>query len=114
MREGGGRSALIAGASIAAVELPTAIPYFATIAAIVASSASVAGEVGLLVAYNVAFILPLLAIIVVLLVAGDRADPMLTKGGAWLQRRWPIVLAGLLLLVGGGLVVIGGAGLVKQ
>ncbi len=114
MRSGGGGSALIAGASIAAVELPTAVPYFAVIAGIVASSASVPQEIGLVVLYNVAFVLPLLAIIVVLLVAGEHADPWLQKGGAWLQRRWPVVLATLLLLVGGGLTVLGGTGLVKQ
>jgi cytochrome c biogenesis protein CcdA len=114
MRSGGGGSALIAGASIAAVELPTAVPYFAVIAGIVASSASLPQEIGLLTLYNVAFVLPLLAIIVVLLVAGDRADPWLEKAGAWLQRRWPVVLATLLLLVGGVLAVLGGTGLVKQ
>jgi hypothetical protein len=68
----------------------------------------------LLTLYNVAFVLPLLAIIVVLLVAGDRADPWLQKAGAWLQRRWPVVLATLLLLVGSVLAVLGGTGLVKQ
>jgi cytochrome c biogenesis protein CcdA len=114
MRSGGGGSALIAGASIAAVELPTALPYFAVIAAIVASSASVVQEIGLLALYNVAFVVPLLAIIVVLLVARERADPWLQKGGAWLQRRWPVVLATLLLLVGSVLTVLGGSGLVKQ
>lgn len=114
MSDAGGHSALIAGASIAAVELPTAVPYFAVIATIVASSASVPGEIGLLVAYNVAFIAPLLAIVVVLLVAGDRAGDLLSKGGAWLQRRWPVVLAGLLLLVGSGLIIVGGAGLVRR
>ncbi|MGO9754174.1 MAG: GAP family protein [Solirubrobacteraceae bacterium] len=115
MRGGGsGGSALIAGATIAAVELPTAVPYFAVIAGIVASSATVPQEIGLLALYNAAFVLPLLAIIVVLLAAGGRADPWLQKGGAWLQRRWPVVLACLLLLVGGGLTVLGGTGLVKQ
>jgi cytochrome c biogenesis protein CcdA len=114
MRSGGGGSALIAGASIAAVELPTAVPYFAVIAGIVASSASVPQEIGLLALYNVAFALPLLAIIVVLLVAGEQADPWLQKGGEWLQRRWPVVLATLLLVVGSGLTVLGGTGLVKQ
>ncbi|MGO9976858.1 MAG: GAP family protein [Solirubrobacteraceae bacterium] len=115
MRDGGSAgSALIAGASIAAVELPTALPYFAVIAGIVASSASLAQEIGLLAIYNLAFVLPLLAIIVVLLVAGGRADPWLQKGGAWLQRRWPVVFACLLLLVGSGLTVLGGTGLVKQ
>jgi cytochrome c biogenesis protein CcdA len=114
MRNSSGGSALIAGASIAAVELPTAVPYFAVVAAIVGSSASVPQEIGLLALYNVAFVLPLLAILVVLLLAGDRADPWLEKGGAWLQRRWPIVLVVLLLLVGSALTVLGGTGLVKQ
>jgi cytochrome c biogenesis protein CcdA len=59
LRSGGGGSALIAGASIAAVELATAVPYFAVIAGIVASSASVPQEIGLLVLYNVAFVLTL-------------------------------------------------------
>jgi cytochrome c biogenesis protein CcdA len=111
---GGGGSAVIAGASIAAVELPTAVPYFAVIAGIVASSASIAQEIGLLALYNAVFVLPLVAIIVVLIVAGDRADPWLQKAGAWLQARWPLVLASLLLLVGSALTVLGGTGLVKQ
>ena len=64
--------------------------------------------------YNVAFVLPLLAIIVLLLAAGNRADPWLQRGGAWLQRRWPVVLASLLLLVGSALTMLGGTGLVKQ
>ena len=114
MRSGNGGSALIAGASIAAIELPTAFPYFAVIAGIVASSATLTQEIGLLALYNVAFVLPLLAIIVLLLLAGERADPWLQKGGAWLQRRWPVVLASLLLLVGSALTVLGGTGLVKQ
>jgi len=114
MRSDGNGSALITGASIAAVELPTAVPYFAVIAAIAASSASVAQQIGLVALYCVAFVLPLVAIIVVLLVAGERADPVLQAAGAWLQRRWPVVLATLLLLVGTVLTVLGGAGLLKQ
>jgi cytochrome c biogenesis protein CcdA len=113
-RGGGGSSALVAGASIAAIELPTAAPYFAVIAGIVASSASVPQEVGLLVLYNVAFVVPLLAIIAVMLCAGRRADKWLQTGGAWLQRRWPVVLASLLMFVGSILAVLGGSGLVKQ
>ncbi len=114
MRSGGHGSALITGASIAAVELPTAVPYFAVIAGIVASSATVPQQIGLVALYCLAFVLPLLAIIVALLVAGERADPLLQKSGAWLQRRWPVVLATLLLLVGGALTVLGGAGLLEQ
>ena len=113
-RSGSGGSALIAGASIAAVELPTAAPYFAVIAGIVASSASVPQEIGLLALYNVAFVLPLLVIVVLIAFGGERADRWLQQSGAWLQRRWPVVLASLLLFVGSALAVLGGTGLVKQ
>jgi cytochrome c biogenesis protein CcdA len=114
MRKDGRGSALLTGASIAAVELPTAAPYFAVIAAIVASDAGLPAEAGMLVLYNIAFVLPLLAIIVALLIAGKRADPWLQRSGAWVQRRWPVVLAGLLMFVGGVLAALGGSGLLKQ
>ncbi|MGO9821575.1 MAG: GAP family protein [Solirubrobacteraceae bacterium] len=109
-----GGSALVTGMSIAAVELPTAAPYFAVIAGIVASSANLPQEIGLVALYNACFVLPLLAIVAVLVFAGERADPWLQKGGAWLQRRWPVVLAVLLLVVGSALTILGGTGLVKQ
>lgn len=113
-RGGGGGSALFTGALIAAIELPTAAPYFAVIAGIVASSASIPQEIGLLLLYNVAFIVPLLAIIAVMLFAGRHADSWLQRGGAWLQRRWPVVVASLLVFVGSVLAVLGGSGLVRQ
>jgi cytochrome c biogenesis protein CcdA len=109
-----GGSALAAGATVAAVELPTAAPYFAVIAAITASTASLPEEIGLVTLYNVAFVLPLVAIVVLLAVAGDRADPWLARGGEWLQRRWPVVLAVLLLFVGSMLAILGGSGLLRQ
>jgi cytochrome c biogenesis protein CcdA len=109
-----GGSALIAGASIAAIELPTAAAYFAVIASIVASTSSIPEQVLLLVIYNVAFVAPLLAIVAVLVFAGARAQPLLARGGSWVQRRWPTVLAVLLLLVGSVLMLLGGAGLVRQ
>jgi cytochrome c biogenesis protein CcdA len=112
MREGGGGSALALGASIAAVELPTAAPYLGVIAAIVAQRPSVPQTIALLTLFCAAFVAPLLAILVVLLVAGDRAAPGLETGGAWLQRHWPVVLAALLLLVGGGLTIAGANGLI--
>jgi cytochrome c biogenesis protein CcdA len=114
MRGGGGGSAFAAGASISGAELPTAAPYFAVIAGIVASSANIPEQIGLVALYNVAFVAPLLAIVAALFVAGDRADPWLERFGAWLGRRWPLVLAGLLLLVGSVLTLLGGAGLVKD
>jgi cytochrome c biogenesis protein CcdA len=111
-RGGGGGSALVAGATIAAVEFPTAAPYLAVIAATVASSATVPQEIAILALYNLAFVLPMIGIVVALMVAGDRAKPWLEKGGAWLQRRWPVILAGLLTFVGAALAIVGGAGLI--
>jgi cytochrome c biogenesis protein CcdA len=110
----GGSSAFVTGASISAVELPTAAPYFAVIAGITASDAAIPQEVLLLVLYNVAFVLPLIVIVLILLLAGDRADPLLQRVGDFVQRRWPVVLAGLLLFVGAVLTLLGGTGLVKE
>jgi cytochrome c biogenesis protein CcdA len=111
MRRGGGGSALALGASIAAVELPTAAPYLGVIAAVAAARPSVPQTIALLALFCAAFVAPLLGIIVVLAVAGDRAAPVLGRAGAWLERQWPVVLAALLLLVGGGLTVAGASGL---
>ena len=108
-----GGSALAAGASIAVVELPTAVPYFAYAVAVVGSSATTPGKIALVGIYNVAFITPLLVIAFALLIIGEAADPWLKRAGDWLQRRWPTVLATLLLLVGSALTLVGATGLVR-
>src|SRR5438067_1802734 len=51
-----GRSSAILGATITAVELPTAFPYFAAIAAIVGSGLDVARQAVLLLLFNVCFV----------------------------------------------------------
>jgi cytochrome c biogenesis protein CcdA len=106
-RGGGGGSAFITGGTIAAIELATALPYFAVIAAIVALDTSIPKEIVLVAIYCGAFVAPLLGMIAALVVFGERVDPWLDRGGAWLQRRWPVVLAALLLLAGGALSVAG-------
>ena len=109
--KGSGGSSFVTGASLAAVELPTAAPYLAVIAGLVASTLTIPEEVLLLLLYNLAFIAPMLVILGVLIVAGERADPLLRRVGDWIQRRWPVVLAGLLMFVGGVLAILGGLGL---
>src|SRR5205807_7091032 len=68
-----GRSSWLLGASITAVELPTAFPYFAAIAAIVGADLGPARGLVLLLLFNVCFVLPLLAIIATLTFAPDRS-----------------------------------------
>jgi len=105
------RSSAILGATITAVELPTAFPYFAAIATVVGSGASVPRQVMLLVLFNVCFVLPLLGIAVVLAVAGDGADALLTQARDALRANWPKLLAVVGCLVGVFVVLLGVTGL---
>lgn len=104
-------SSMLLGASITAVELPTAFPYFAAIAAIVGSGLGTGRQFGLLLVFNICFILPLLGIILTLVVAGDRADRALAKTRRLFERRWPHLLFGLILLVGVIAILFGATGL---
>ena len=58
--------------------------------------------------------LPLLLIIGTLSVAGDRAEPILTKGRVFLQRHWPELLAGLALIAGAFVTMLGVTGLTSS
>ena len=71
-----------------------------------------AQQLALLALYNLTVVLPLLAILVVLLGGHEGADRWLAQAGAWIQRRWPLVLAGLLMFVGGALTLLGARGLI--
>jgi cytochrome c biogenesis protein CcdA len=105
------KSSAILGATISAVELPTAFPYFAAIAAIVGSGLHPVKQLVLLVLFNVCFVLPLLAIIATLTFADDKADRVLATGRRFLQRNWPLLLSGLLGLAGVFILVLGVTGL---
>jgi cytochrome c biogenesis protein CcdA len=106
-----GKSSAILGATITAVELPTAFPYFAAIAAIVGSGLGPARQLTLLLLFNLCFVLPLLGIVGTLWFAGDHAERMLAAGRDFLQRHWPAVLAGLALIAGVFVVLLGVTGL---
>ena len=106
-----GKSSAILGATITAVELPTAFPYFAVIAAIVGSDLDPVRQLILLLMFNFCFVLPLLAIMATLAFAGDQAEQVLATGRNFLQRHWPAVLAGLALVAGLFVIVLGVTGL---
>jgi cytochrome c biogenesis protein CcdA len=106
-----GKSSAVLGATITAVELPTAFPYFAAIAAIVGSGLDPVRQLVLLVLFNVCFVLPLLGIVGTLWLAGDHADQLLAAGRNFLQRHWPAVLAGLALFAGVFVILLGATGL---
>jgi cytochrome c biogenesis protein CcdA len=94
------KSSLLLGAGIIAVELPTAFPYFAAIAATLGSGRPLAQQIVLVGVYNLCFVLPLMAILVTLLLAGEHASQVLTRGREAVERGWPVVFAALLVLGG--------------
>jgi cytochrome c biogenesis protein CcdA len=110
----GRRSSLLLGATIMALELPTAFPYFAAIAAIVGAGLDPGRSLGLLLIFNVCFVLPLVAIVVILTVAGRRSERVLAIGRRFMERRWPHILAVLVMMVGLAAVALGATGLAAQ
>jgi cytochrome c biogenesis protein CcdA len=106
-----GRSSWVLGASITAVELPTAFPYFAVIAAIVGADVDALGDVLLLLLFNVCFVLPLVGILATLTFAPASSDRLLSSGRRFLQGRWPEVLASLAFVAGVFVVALGVSGI---
>jgi cytochrome c biogenesis protein CcdA len=113
-RPGRTRSAFLLGAGIMLVELPTAFPYFAVVAAVVGSGLNIGGRILLIAVYNVCFVLPLLGILATVLFAGDQAGPLLARGRDFLQRRWPLLLAVLGLVAGVFVSVLGVTGILGR
>jgi cytochrome c biogenesis protein CcdA len=108
------RSPALMGAAISVVELPTAFPYFAAIAAIVGSGLGVTRQLILLGVYNFVFVLPLLGIWGVLLIAGERAVQRLERVRAWGRQNWPTIAACVSLLAGVFVLTLGVTGLLGR
>lgn len=105
---------LLLGAGIALVELPTAFPYFAAIAAVVGSGQNLVSQIVLIAIYNVCFVLPLLAIVLMLRIFGARAVEILSRAREYLRRRWRPIVAAISLIVGIFVVALGVTGLIGQ
>ena len=101
------RSSLVVGAGIAIVEFPTAIPYLAVIAAVVEAGVSIPTQVVLLVIFNVCFLLPVLAILGIRMLAGERARRMLNRMKTKVDGFLATLAPGLVLLVGIVLIAVG-------
>jgi cytochrome c biogenesis protein CcdA len=105
------RPAGLLGAGIMAVELPTALPYFAAIAAIVESGHNDGAQIVLVLLYNVAFVVPLLALFAVLEIAGARGVRIAEHARLELNRWAPRVAPAALVLASVVLLTLGAVGL---
>jgi cytochrome c biogenesis protein CcdA len=101
------RSSLYLGGGIALVEFPTALPYFAAIAAVVGSGKSIPTEVILLAIFNLCFVLPLVAIFVLRTFAGDRTQALLTRARTRVDGWLATLVPGIVALIGLALVAVG-------
>jgi cytochrome c biogenesis protein CcdA len=105
------RTSILVGAGIMAVELPTALPYFAVIAAVTSSGRAVTTQVALVLLFNLAFVAPLLAVLAIRQLAGPRGLDWLTATRERLERHAEQLVPALVLLVAVILLAIGTVGL---
>jgi cytochrome c biogenesis protein CcdA len=108
------RSSFLLGALIMAVELPTAVPYFAAITALAASGERFSTQAGLLVLFNALFVAPLVAILAIRLLAGPPGQRALARLRDRLDRQLARLIPGLVGLAGVALVILGTVGVVTD
>jgi len=104
------RSTFALGAAIMSVELPTAFPYFAVVAAVVGSDQSLPRQLFLIAIFNVAFIAPLVAIVALRRLVGPRVERPLASVRARLDRHTGALVAGVTAVLGVALLLVGGVG----
>jgi cytochrome c biogenesis protein CcdA len=108
----GGRGAFVSGAALAALELPTAVPYFAAIAAVEESRVGVVTAIAMLALFNLAFVAPLLLIALLSRVWGERMATRAEEVRTRFLTHLGGVIALLLLVLGLALIGVGAYGLV--
>jgi len=99
--------ALLAGAGMTIVGLPGAVPYLAAIDLVLRSDLTNAQTVTVLLAYNIVFISPLVAIVAVSLLLGERSRPLLDLVRGFFDRWGQRFVVGLMLAFGAVLIVDG-------
>jgi cytochrome c biogenesis protein CcdA len=102
---------LLLGAGIMAVELPTAVPYFAAIAAVVESGHSDSTQIVLLLLYNAAFIAPLVLLLVILALTGSRGIQIAARARVQLDLWAPRIAPAALVVASVVLLALGVRGL---
>jgi len=105
-------SAFALGAGIMAIELPTAFMYFGVISAILAAHQAAPAEFALVVAYNVLFVAPLIALLAIRRWGGERVDGWITSAESRVRYVGQLALSGVAALAGAALLAIGLSGLV--
>jgi cytochrome c biogenesis protein CcdA len=102
-------SALVLGAVVTFLDLPTAFPYFGAIGVMVSADLPLAAQLVLLGMFNVLYVLPLVLVLLAHLAFGERCHERLTRLRATVERiAAPLLAAGA--GVAGVVLVARGAG----
>jgi cytochrome c biogenesis protein CcdA len=100
-----GGSAFYVGAAIMATELPTALPYFGALIAITEGTHGLAAPLTLVLVYNIVFVAPLIAILVLIVFAGDGGARIAARVRTRMIRHTPVLLPLLVGALGVALIV---------
>ena len=100
-------SAFVLGAAMTVVDLPTAFPLFIVVGAIVHQDLDPAAEAGLLVLYCAAYVLPLVVILALRALGGERSERWLSLMRVRVTRWAPAAVSVLSGAVGVVLVAFG-------
>jgi len=107
-----GRSSFALGAAIMGVELPTALPYFAALAAIIGADVSLINQTLLVLLFNVIFLLPVLLVLVLRMLAGEHAEQRIEAVGDWVRRYAHTAVAAVAGISGAAVLAVGVLGLI--
>jgi hypothetical protein len=99
------------GAVIIVAEFPTAVRYFAALAAIVEARLPIASQVLLVVVFNVCFCTPILLLLGAVVAGGERGSSFTQGARGFIQRYAATIVPVLLGLLGAGILLVGAVGL---
>jgi cytochrome c biogenesis protein CcdA len=104
-------TSFLLGAGVTVVDLPTALMYFGAIGLVVNSGLRVVQQIALLAIFNIAYILPLIAITILTAMLGGRAERALARARELITRWGHGLLAALTAASGVYLIYVGIRGL---
>jgi hypothetical protein len=108
------RSSFRVGVGIVLIELPTAFPYFAAIALVIGSGKSLPIQIGFVLTFNVVFIAPLLAILLLRCFAPDAGRRWLQGLRAGLDARMAVLLPSFVFIAAIALAALGTTGVITD
>ncbi len=101
----GAFSGILLGATINLVGLPFALPYFAAIDQVLKTDLSASEAAWVLALYNLVYILPFAALMLLRFIYRDQADALFERINVWMEKSGAVIMPAVLFLIGAVLLV---------